>query len=119
MGRVSDNELYKLYGQAKACLSLEQDVDFGITPVEAMAAGCPVVAYKSGGYLESVVEGKTGTFFDEYNIDSLVEAMKKIEKMKIEKEYCQKQAKKFSKEKFKENMVKFVNAFFINPPKLS
>ncbi len=119
MGRVSDNELYKLYGQAKAFLALERDVDFGITPVEAMAAGCPVVAYKSGGYLESVVEGKTGTFFDEYNIDSLVEAMKKIEKMKIEKEYCQKQAKKFSKEKFKENIVKFIHAFFINPPKLS
>ena len=48
LGRVSDEKLYKLYAQAKALLVLEKDVDFGITPVEAMAAGTPVIAYKNG-----------------------------------------------------------------------
>lgn len=100
LGRVSDEELYKLYAGAKAFLALEQDVDFGMTPVEAMAAGCPVVAYKSGGYLESVVEGKTGTFFEDYTVKSLIEAMRRIEKMKIKLSDFRKQAEKFSQEKF-------------------
>lgn len=100
LGRVSDEELYKLYAGAKAFLALEQDVDFGMTPVEAMAAGTPVVAYKSGGYLETVIEGRTGTFFDEYNVNALAEAMKRITKMKIKKEDCQRQAEKFDKENF-------------------
>ena len=100
LGRVTDEELAKLYAGARAFIVLEQDVDFGMTPVEAMAAGTPVVAYASGGYLETVVEGKTGTFFKEYNIESLMEAMKRVEKLKIKQEDCQKQAEKFSKEKF-------------------
>lgn len=100
LGRVTDEELAKLYAGAKAFIVLEQDVDFGMTSVEAMTAGTPVVAYASGGYLETVVEGKTGTFFKEYNIESLMEAMKRVEKLKIKQEDCQKQAEKFSKEKF-------------------
>ncbi len=110
LGRVSDEELKKLYLGATAFLALAKDEDFGMTPVEAMAAGCPVVAYKSGGYLETVVEGKTGTFFSEYNVESLVTAMKKITKMKIKKEDCQKQANKFSKEIFIKKMKEVVNA---------
>ncbi len=110
LGRVSDSELYKLYGQAKAFLALGQDEDFGITPVEAMAAGTPVVAFKSGGYLETVVEGKTGVFFEEYNAKKLSEAMEKISKMKFKKEDLYKQAAKFSKEKFIENMKGVVGA---------
>lgn len=100
LGRVSDSELYGLYARAKAFLALGVEEDFGMTPVEAMAAGTPVIAYKSGGYLETVIDGKTGTFFKDYNVASLVAAMKKIEKLKISPAACQTQAKKFSKEKF-------------------
>lgn len=100
VGEVNEEEKFKLMAEAKAFIVAEKNVDFGITPVEAMAVGTPVVAYKSGGYLETIVEGKTGTFFEEYNADSLAEAMKKISKMKIKKEDCQKQAEKFSKERF-------------------
>lgn len=105
LGRVSDDELYKLYAQAKAFLALGEDEDFGITPVEAMAAGTPIVAFASGGYLESVIEGQTGTFFKEYTVASLVAAMKRIDKMKISSAACQTQAKKFSKE----NFIKAIN----------
>lgn len=100
LGRISDEELKKLYAGASAFLALAKDEDFGMTPVEAMAAGVPVIAYKSGGYLETVVEGKTGVFFDEYNVDSLVRAVKKFKSLKFKKEDCQKQAAKFSKENF-------------------
>ncbi len=110
LGRVSDEELYQLYAGARAFLALMQDEDFGIAPVEAMAAGTPVVAYKSGGYLETVIEGKTGTFFEEYDVESLMEAMKRVEGMKIKKEDCQKQAEQFSKEKFIQKMKEAIYA---------
>ncbi|MDP3994492.1 MAG: glycosyltransferase, partial [bacterium] len=110
LGRVSDGELYKLYGQCKAFLALAQDEDFGITPVEAMAAGRPVVAYRGGGYIESVVDRKTGLFFDEYSVDSLVQAIESFGKLRIKPEDCQKQAEKFSKERFEKEIKDFVKA---------
>lgn len=108
LGEVSDERLKKLYQGAKAFIATAEDEDFGITPVEAMAAGTPVVAYKGGGYLESVVAGKTGVFFDKYTASSLVSAMKRLEKTEISSEACIKQAKKFSKERFKKEMKAFV-----------
>lgn len=108
LGRVDDEELYKLYAQAKAFLALEQDVDFGMTPVEAMAAGTPVIAYRSGGYLESIIDGKTGIFFDEYNSDSLIAAIKKLNTMKIKNSDCISQAENFSEERFKKEILDFV-----------
>lgn len=108
LGYVSDEKLAKLYAGAKAFLALAQDEDFGITPVEAMAAGTPVIAFRGGGYLESVVEGKTGIFFDEYNTRSLVEAIKKLDKIHIRANVCQQQAKKFSKDRFKKQIKEFV-----------
>ena len=61
-GRASDAELAELYSNARASL-FPQLEDFGITPLEAMATGCPVIAYKNGGALETVVDGETGAFF--------------------------------------------------------
>src|SRR6185437_8907354 len=63
LGRVTDEELVKLYSEAKAFLALATDEDFGITPVEAMLCGTPVIAYYGGGYKETVIDGKTGIFF--------------------------------------------------------
>lgn len=106
---VTDEEMVKLYKGAKAFLALSTDEDFGITPVESMLARTPVIAFRGGGYTESVVEGKTGVFFDKPTPESLIEAIKKFEKMKIKPEDCIEQAKKFSKEKFKKEMINFVN----------
>lgn len=108
LGEVSDEKLVKLYAGAKAFLATAEDEDFGITPVEAMAAGVPVVAFKGGGYLESVVPGKTGVFFGDYSVESLVSAMRCLDKMKISSEACRRQAKKFSKGRFKREMKEFV-----------
>jgi glycosyltransferase involved in cell wall biosynthesis len=107
-GRVTDQELYKYYGQCKAFLALATDEDFGITPVEAMAAGRPVIAYHGGGYLESVLGGKTGEFFLKPTVASLVEVLKKFKPEKYKPQDCQAQAQKFSKERFKKEMKDFV-----------
>lgn len=117
LGRVSDEELYKYYGECRAFLALAQDEDFGMTPVEAMAAGRPVVAYKGGGYLESVVDsstssgqGATGVFFTDYSVEGLTEILKNLKIEKYKPEDCREQAKKFSKERFKMEIVSFIDS---------
>lgn len=109
LGPVTDEELVGLYAGAKAFLALSQDEDFGITPVESMLCGTPVIAFYGGGYRETVIEGKTGVFFKESNADSLIDAIKKFEKIKINPNACIKQAEKFSKERFKKEIEKYVN----------
>lgn len=104
-GEVSDEELVRLYSGAKAFLALSKDEDFGITPLEAMACGTPVIAYNGGGYKETVVDGKTGVLFNDYSAAGLWKAMKRLEKMKIKPSACLTQAKKFSQERFKKEIL--------------
>lgn len=108
LGRVPDQDLYRYFGECKAFLSLAKNEDFGMTPVEAMAAGRPVIAFRGGGYLESVVEGKTGVFFDQHNITVLTKVLKNFRPDRFQKAACVAQAKKFSKERFKKKMKEFV-----------
>jgi glycosyltransferase involved in cell wall biosynthesis len=108
LGRVTDKELVKLYAGAKAFLALATDEDFGITPVEAMLCGTPVIAYYGGGFKETVLEGKTGVFFHEPTVDSLITAIKRFEKKKFDPNACKKQAEKFSKERFLQQITEFV-----------
>lgn len=110
LGRVSDEDLLMLYAQAKAFIIAQKDEDFGITPVEAMAAGTPVIAYKGGGYVESVVEDKTGVFFDKLDPISIQKAIKKSQKIEIKKSEIQKQASKFSTEEFKKRFESVVKS---------
>ncbi len=108
VGFVKDSELVELYRSAKGFLALAQDEDFGITPVEAMMAGTPVVAYRGGGYVESIVEGKSGLFFDDYSVDALVNALIQFDKLKFNRLAIAKYAQKFSKERFKKEIENFV-----------
>ncbi|MBI3092870.1 MAG: glycosyltransferase [Candidatus Levybacteria bacterium] len=116
LGFVSDEKLAQLYAGAKAFLALSQDEDFGITPVEAMSAGTPVIAYRSGGFQETVIDpsassgqAATGIFFDELTVESLVKAIKSFDKLRINAEDCIRQAQKFSKERFKREIREFVS----------
>lgn len=109
VGEVSDEEKLDLMRDAKAFIFASYDEDFGITPVEAMSCGTPVIAYKSGGVKETVVDEKTGLFFDENMPDALNVAISKFEKSKIKSEDCAKQAEKFSTNKFKKRVEDFVN----------
>ena len=123
LGEISDEEKFRVMAGAKAFIFPAEFEDFGITPVEAMAVGTPVIALRSGGVKESVIEGKTGIFFppatpersdggrgDEPLFNNLVEAIKRFEKMKFKPEDCIAQAKKFSKERFRREIENFVNA---------
>jgi glycosyltransferase involved in cell wall biosynthesis len=101
---ISDGELATLYAGAKAFLALATNEDFGITPVEAMSFGTPVIAYAGGGYRESVVNGKTGLLFT----GDLASAIRRFETMKFNPNDCIRQAKKFSKERFREKIKTFV-----------
>ncbi len=102
-------EVAGLMGAAKAFVFAAEE-DFGIAAVEAQAAGCPVIAYRRGGLLETVIEGKTGIFFDEQSADSLEAAVRLFENGKIffnENEICT-SAKRFSAENFRTTFSEFV-----------
>jgi glycosyltransferase involved in cell wall biosynthesis len=104
MGRLNDDDLIKNYLDSKA-LIMTQKEDFGITSVEAQSFGVPVVAYKSGGALETIIEKHTGIFFENQTIDSLKQALTDFAKIEIEPENCIIQADKFTKDEFIRRMV--------------
>ncbi|MBP6994416.1 glycosyltransferase [Candidatus Woesebacteria bacterium] len=79
LGSVDDQQLQELYTNAKAFLYASVNEDFGMVPVEAMAQGTPVIAYASGGVLETVIDGKTGYLYHELNSDAVIEAVGKLE----------------------------------------
>lgn len=98
-GHASREELRSLYADARAVL-FPGDEDFGLVPLEAMACGTPVVAYRSGGALETIIEGETGEFFDEPTAESLQKSMQKLELKKYSTDTLVAQAKKFSRVAF-------------------
>ena len=109
LGEVTEEKKWELLKKAKAFVFPSEQEDFGIAPVEAMAVGTPVIALGQGGPLETIIDGKTGLFFNERTPESLMEAVKKFEKMTFKPEDCVTQAKKFSKERFKKEMLQFVS----------
>ena len=78
LGYQPFNVLHDYMRKAKAFIFAAEE-DFGIIPVEAQACGTPVIAFKKGGLLETVLEHKTGLFFKEQTVDSLIKAVKKFE----------------------------------------
>jgi len=109
LGEITDERKYTIMQRAKAFLFASEDEDFGIVPVEAMAQGCPVIAYRSGGVMETVIDGKTGIFYDKLTVEDLKQAIKKFEKSRIDPKVCRKRAETFSKERFKKELSSFVN----------
>lgn len=112
LGKVSDQEMEHELASAEAFIFPAYE-DFGITPVEAMASGTPVIAYQAGGALDYVVEGKTGLFFKEQTVDSLCSALKRFpsHKNKFRPEVITKEARSFSKENFKSNIQLEIEKF--------
>ena len=94
--------------EARAFLAFARDEDFGMTVVEAQAAGTPVIAFNGGGFRESVINGKTGILVNEISEKSLQEAIEKIEKTKWNREEIINHTKKFSKERFIKEIKKFI-----------
>ncbi len=112
LGEVADQELIELYQNCRAVIFAASEEDFGIVPVEAMAAGKPVIALAQGGVLETVVDGKTGVYFDQATAGSLTQAINNFQKLEKKEAFDSKlikaHAQKFSKERFKREIEKFV-----------
>ena len=102
-GQVNDQRLADLYAHAQA-LVFPQEEDFGIVPLEAMASGRPVIAFRGGGALETVVEGTTGQFFDDQTPESLAECVMRFDAGSVDPIECRKQAEKFDVLGFKERI---------------
>ena len=102
LGHLNDDAVVKVLAGCKG-LIVPGTEDFGLAALEAQALGKPVIAYSEGGSLETVVEGKSGIFFHDQSADSLIQAIKRLGKIKIEPLGCIKNASEFSKKNFISN----------------
>ena len=110
LGRVSDEEAVKLFSCARALLYPGIE-DLGLVPIEAQAAGCPVIAFREGGALDTVLENQTGLFFDKQNPSSLIEAFDRFETLEAYGAFQNRtvfsdHVKQFSREAFKERITR-------------
>lgn len=108
LGYQPDEAVTDLMNRAKAFVYMATE-DFGIAMAEAQAAGCPVIAYYKGGASEIVQDGKTGVLFKEQTSESLVEAIKQFESMKLNSKAASENAARFSSERFREEFVSYIN----------
>ena len=104
---LTDQRLAGYYRKCAAFI-MPQEEDFGLAAVEAQAAGAPVIAYRAGGALDIVVEGKSGLFFDRQTLGALVGAVRKFTRVKFDHQLISESAKKFSKERFKREFAKLI-----------
>jgi len=108
LGRAGDKETEQAYASASAFI-FPADEDFGLTPLEAMAAGTPVIAYGKGGATETVVEGTTGTFFAEQTVASLKAALQAFNPKNYDAAKIRAHAAQFDEAVFIKKIQKFVD----------
>jgi glycosyltransferase involved in cell wall biosynthesis len=106
-GRVSNSQKNDLLQKAKA-LIFPAEEDFGIVPVESMSHGTPVIAYSKGGVIESVIDKKTGIFFNKQTVSSLKEAIREFEKTKFDTQKIRDHSLGFSKSRFINEIKDFI-----------
>lgn len=106
---MPQNELKKHLWQAKAFLFPSTE-PFGIAPVEALAAGCPVIAFNRGGSLDFVKEGKNGIFFEKQTASSLEAAFKRFEQMKFDETQVATSVENFADARFKRELKELIDA---------
>jgi glycosyltransferase involved in cell wall biosynthesis len=107
IGEVSKTELINYMQKAKAFVFPAEE-DFGIIPVEAQACGTPVIAYRKGGCLETVIENKTGIFFNKQTTSSIIDAIAVFEKTTFNYKVIRKNAERFCKKRFEKEFSTFV-----------
>ncbi len=115
LGKVSDLELRSLYSHALAFIH-QQEEDFGITAVESMAAGRPVIAYARGGAAETVIAGKTGVFFDEQEWEPLADAVLRFRSDDYHPQEIRRWAESFSEARFTTLLNDFIRQHSTRPP---
>ena len=103
LGRVSDADLADLFARSRALLFPGVE-DFGIVPVEAQAAGLPVIAHGVGGARDSVIDGRTGVLYDDPTVDGLCAAIERFETLTLQDADLRAQAAGFAPEHFRASM---------------
>lgn len=111
LGHVNDTELLDLFRRARAYI-FPQIEDFGITAVEAQAAGCPIIAFAGGGALE-IVNKDTGEFFSEYSFSSFEKALNQFSSRTFSPKMCVQSASRFSEARFDNEISAFVRNYEI------
>lgn len=111
LGYQSSDILKKYLQKAKAFVFAAIE-DFGILPIEAQACATPVIAYNKGGIKETIINKKTGVFFEEQNVLSIIQAIKEFEKIEFDLQVIHEHAQKFSKENFSKEFKKSVIEMF-------
>jgi glycosyltransferase involved in cell wall biosynthesis len=107
-GMVPEHELIGLYSECTGHITTATDEDFGITPLEAMASGKPVVASKEGGYLETVIDGHTGILVAP-SVNEIINAVRTVStNPEAYLEACKQRSLKFDCVVFKENIRRLV-----------
>jgi len=109
MGRLSDAEVMYYYTHCRAFI-LPGEEDFGITPLEAQASGRPVIAYRAGGALASVIDDVTGSFFDEQTVESLAVALSSFDERKYDPQIIRNHALEFDMPRFHRRILQFIEA---------
>jgi glycosyltransferase involved in cell wall biosynthesis len=109
LGRVDQKTQAALYAQAKAFINAQEE-DFGITPVESMASGRPVIAWKKGGAIETVVPELSGEFFEEQTWEDLADTLIRFDERNYNPSAIKAHAEKFSRKRFETQMQNFVQS---------
>ena len=97
-----------MYNQAQALVAAATDEDFGMTVVEALSYGVPVIAFNQGGYTETVIENLNGVFFNELSVDSLCKAVQQFNDESFSKESIRQSVQRFSVDYFRHYLEEFV-----------
>lgn len=106
LGSLQRPQIVSMLAQARALIFPGVE-DFGITPLEALAAGTPVIAFRAGGVLETL-DDKVALFFEKPNAESLASAIKRLDSVEFDRMDLQRRAARFSKEKFKKEILKVI-----------
>ncbi|MDQ6796035.1 MAG: glycosyltransferase [Chloroflexota bacterium] len=106
-GRVSDDELRNLYARARAVLMTAEE-DFGLVPLEAQAAGSPVIAFDAGGVRETVIQGTTGLRFAPQSAEALATAIRASQAMTWDRDRIRANAAEFTESRFRRELTSLI-----------
>jgi len=112
LGHVSATKINDYFARCRAFIFPGQE-DFGIAPVEAQAAGRPVIAYAAGGALDTVMEGVTGAFFHDQTPEALIEAIKEFDETSYDPAVIRRHAERFDRRVFKERLSEFIEQKYV------
>jgi len=108
IGQIDDEKLASLLSKCKA-LIFPQEEDFGMVPLEAMASGRPVIAFRSGGAMETVSENVSGLFFKNQTVESLIDAVGRFKSMEVNPHQIRESILKFDIKRFKIQISNLIN----------